>query len=85
MSVHLTTFEGSVTTAIRDAILQRIDDAEIEVSGGGGHFNIVVRSGAFTGRPMLQNHRLVMGAIAHLMEGESAPVHAVDKLQTLAK
>ncbi len=85
MSVHLTTFEGSVTDAIRTAIEAAIDDAEVEVSGGGGHFSIVVRSSVFAGKRMLQNHRQVMAAIAHLMAGDAAPVHAVDNLKTIAK
>lgn len=82
MSVHLTTFEGSVTEAIRKAILDKIDDAEVDVTGGGGHFSIAVRSAVFAGKNKLQSHRLVLGAIKHLMDGDSAPVHAVDSLQT---
>ena len=85
MSFHVTTFDGSVTEAIRKAIQSKIDDAEVEATGGGGHFSIVVRSAAFTGQGMLQRHRLVMSAIAPLMEGDSAPVHAVESLQTIPK
>lgn len=83
MAVHLTTFEGSVTEAIRKAILSTIEDAEVEVTGSGGHFSIVVRSAVFAGKNKLQSHRLVLGAIKHLMHGDSAPVHAVDSLQTV--
>lgn len=85
MSTHLTTFEGSVTDAIRKAIQDQIEDAEVEVSGGGGHFSIVVRSAAFAGKRTLQSHRMVLGAIAHLMAGDAAPVHAVDSLKTIVK
>jgi acid stress-induced BolA-like protein IbaG/YrbA len=84
MSVHLTTFEGSVTDAIRDAVTAAIDDAEVEVSGGGGHYSLVVTSAVFAGKSMLQSHRLVLGAIRHLLEGDNAPVHAVDSLRTQA-
>jgi len=31
---------------------------------------------------MLESQRMVYGAIAHLMKGDLAPVHAVDRLQT---
>jgi hypothetical protein len=31
---------------------------------------------------MLESQRLVYSAIAHLMKGDLAPVHAVDKLKT---
>lgn len=82
MSVHLTSFEGSVTEAIQKAIADAVAGAEVEVSGGGGHFRIAVTSKAFDGKPMLQRHRLVMRSIAHLMEGENAPVHAIDHLDT---
>jgi acid stress-induced BolA-like protein IbaG/YrbA len=85
MSFHMTTFEGSVTEALRKAIQSKIEDAEVEATGSGGHFSLVVRSAAFAGKGMLQRHRLVMAAIAPLMEGDAAPVHAVDSLQTLPK
>lgn len=85
MSVHLTTFEGSVTEAIRKAILAKISDAEVDVTGGGGHFRIVVRSTIFAGKSKLQSHRLVLSAIKDLMAGDSAPVHAVDSLETLPR
>lgn len=83
MSVHLTTFQGSIPDAIERAIKEAIDDAQVEVQGGGGHFNIVVRSRVFAGQRKLQNHRVVLRAIRHLMDGDQAPVHAVDSLQTL--
>jgi acid stress-induced BolA-like protein IbaG/YrbA len=85
MSFHMTTFEGSVTEAIRKAFQGKIADAEVEATGSGGHFSIVVRSAEFAGKGMLQRHRLVMAAIAPLMDGDAAPVHAVDSLQTIPK
>lgn len=83
MSIHLTTFEGSVTDAIERAIKNAIDDAEVDVTGGGGHFSIIVRSQIFAGKSKLHNHRVVLRSIKHLMAGDKAPVHAVDSLQTL--
>ena len=83
MGIHLTTFQGSVTDAIREAILKEIPDAKIDVSGGGGHFSIVVVSPVFEGKRPLDKQRLVYQSIAHLMAGDQAPVHAVDSLQTL--
>ncbi len=82
MGHHLTTFQGSVTDAIREAIEQKIEGAVAQVEGGGGHFQIVVTSAAFTGKSMLESQRLVYSAIAHLMAGDMAPVHAVDSLKT---
>lgn len=80
MSIHLTTFEGSITDAIREAIEKEIADAVVEVGGRGGHFTIAVTSTVFEGKNMLQSQRLVYSAIKHLMDGNDAPVHAVDSL-----
>ena len=85
MSIHLTTFQGSVTEAVEKAIKNAIDDAEVEVQGQGGHFSIVVRSAMFNGKSKLASHRLVLSAIKHLMAGQDAPVHAVDSLQTISR
>jgi acid stress-induced BolA-like protein IbaG/YrbA len=82
MSHHFTTFEGSITDAIRKAIEEKMADASVEVTGGGGHYSIVVTSPVFAGKNMLESQRLVYGAIAHLMQGDAAPVHAVDSLKT---
>jgi acid stress-induced BolA-like protein IbaG/YrbA len=82
MSHHLTNFQGSVVDAVKKAIEEKVPDSVAEVTGGGGHFNIVVTSSAFAGKSMLESQRLVYGAIAHLMAGDMAPVHAVDSLKT---
>ena len=54
------------------------------MSGGGGHFNIEVTSPMFAGKSMLESQRMVYGAIADLMKGDRAPVHAIDSLKTRA-
>jgi acid stress-induced BolA-like protein IbaG/YrbA len=84
MSEHPTNFQGNVVDAIRKAIEETLPGARAEVSGGGGHFNIVVTSPVFAGKGMLESQRLVYGAITHLMKGDLAPVHAVDSLRTIA-
>lgn len=84
MSHHPTDFQGSITDAIRDAIAKAIPDARIEVTGGGGHFQIEVVSPVFAGKGTLESQRLVYSAITHLMKGDLAPVHAVDTLKTRA-
>ena len=69
--------------AIRSAILVKFPGADVVVdAGSGGHFTIQVVSSAFAGKNMVESQRLVYGAIAHLMKGDGAPVHAVDKLTT---
>ena len=82
MSDHPTDFQGSITDAIRDAIVSAINDAQVQVEGGGGHYTIAVTSTVFAGKNMVQSQRLVYAAIAHLMKGDRAPVHAVDSLTT---
>ena len=71
-----------VIQQIREAIEAALDDAQVEVAGGGGHFQIDVASAAFEGKNTLARQRLVYSAIAHLMKGDGAPVHAVDRLAT---
>ena len=82
MSDHPTDFVGSVEDAIRTAIVEKIPDAKVEVAGGGGHWRIGVVSTAFAGKSMLEQQRLVLGAIKHLINGANPPVHAVDALVT---
>ena len=67
---------------IRDSVRAAIPDAEVEVSGGGTHYEIRVTSGSFDGKNSLARQRMVYAAIAHLMRGEGAPIHAIDRLET---
>lgn len=70
----------SITEEVKTAILKAIPDAEVEVLGGGGHFEIAVISPIFEGKRILEQQRIVYSAITHLMAGDTAPVHAVDKM-----
>ena len=65
---------------IEQAILSAIPDAQVQVSGGGGHFTIEVISSVFEGKNIVQQQRVVYKAIWDLMKGDNAPLHAVDKL-----
>jgi acid stress-induced BolA-like protein IbaG/YrbA len=82
MSEHPTDFVGSVEEAISASVKGRIPDAVVAVSGGGGHYRIDVVSAVFAGKSMLENQRLVLSAIKHLLAGAAPPVHAVDSLTT---
>jgi acid stress-induced BolA-like protein IbaG/YrbA len=82
MSDHPTDFQGSIEDAISSSIKDKLPDAVVEVSGGGGHWRIGVVSTAFAGKSMLEQQRLVLGAIKHLINGANPPVHAVDSLTT---
>lgn len=66
---------GSLTQLIR----ARIPDAEVGVvdrTGTMDHFNVTVRSKAFAGKTLIQQHQLVYGALREaLADGR---VHAVE-------
>lgn len=70
----------SIIEQMTAAIEEKIPGAIVEVSGGGGHFEIRVVSAAFEGKRIVQKQRLVYSAITHLMAGDNAPVHAIDKM-----
>ncbi len=76
----MATIEQTMTAAI----VEKIPGARVEVASGsgGGHFTVQVVSPVFEGKSMLESQRLVLGAIAHLMKGDGAPVHAIDSLKT---
>jgi stress-induced morphogen len=66
---------GSLTQLIR----ARIPDAEVGVvdrTGTMDHFNVTVRSKAFAGKTLIEQHQLVYGALREaLADGR---VHAVE-------
>jgi acid stress-induced BolA-like protein IbaG/YrbA len=65
-------------TAIETALTCR----ELSIdSGSPGHFAIRVVSDAFAELNRVKQQQLVYGAIAHLMKGDGAPVHAIDRLE----
>jgi stress-induced morphogen len=75
----------STADALKVAIVSGIPNSVVEVaSASPGHFSLVVRSDVFRGRSMLESHRMVYATIASLMNGDAAPVHAIDTLKTIA-
>jgi stress-induced morphogen len=71
--------------ALRTSIESAIPSAMVEVAAASpGHYALVVKSEAFRGRSMLECHKMVYAAIAPLMAGDAAPVHAIDSLKTIA-
>ena len=68
--------------SIEQHVLEAIPDAKVEVRGAGGHFELDVVSAQFEGKRTLAKHRMVLQAIAPLMAGANAPVHAIDRLST---
>jgi acid stress-induced BolA-like protein IbaG/YrbA len=84
MSHHPTDFQGDIVSALKQAIESAVEASTAEVTGGGGHFSLVVTSPVFAGKSTLESQRLVYSAVAHLMKGDMAPVHAIDNLKTRA-
>jgi acid stress-induced BolA-like protein IbaG/YrbA len=84
MSLRVLNPSEQTRAQLRSAIEAVLPGAEVEVrSTLPGHFEIRVVAEAFRGQSTLEQHRLVYGAIASLMQGQGAPVHAVDQLETL--
>lgn len=71
--------------SLASLIQREIPDADVAIvdrTGTMDHFNITVRSGAFSGKTLIEQHQLVYGALkAALKDGR---VHAVE-LTTVVK
>jgi len=84
MSITYDSILSSGTQVICDQmenmIREKIDVISLEVAGNGGHFALEVKSKDFNGKSLLEKQRLVYGAIAPLMKGLDAPVHAIDRM-----
>lgn len=75
--------DRDVRRELETSIADALPGARIEVTGlSPGHFEIRVASRAFEGLSRVKQQQLVYGAIAHLMKGDAAPVHAIDRLVT---
>ncbi len=83
MALQIHAPPDEVIAKLRTAIETALPCDELEVQGSGGHFEIRVVSKSFEGKNTLAKQRLVFSAIAHLMKGNEAPVHAIDRLDTL--
>ena len=73
---------AEVIEELKTAIEVGLPGCRCRVAGGGGHFEVEVTSALFEGKGKLQRQRLVYTAIADLMAGSRAPVHAIDKMIT---
>ena len=75
----------SVIEQMRAAILAAVECEDLVIdSGSPGHFAIRAVSSAFADLNRVKQQQLIYGAIAHLMKGDSAPVHAIDRLECVA-
>lgn len=60
---------------VKDLIAAGMETTFLEVSGDGRHFEAVVVSSAFEGKPVLKQHRLVYAALGDRFDTEA--VHAL--------
>lgn len=73
---------ATIIEQMRTAIELAVDCRELSIdSGSPGHFVIRVVSDAFADLGRVKQQQLIYGAIAHLMKGDGAPVHAIDRLE----
>jgi stress-induced morphogen len=71
----------SVATQLRTAIEKELGGARARVlAASPGHFEIEVVWSEFAGKSRLVQHQMVYRAITPLMSGDTAPVHAIDRL-----
>lgn len=68
--------EGLIRTALPGS------EVSVEDMAGGDHLYARVRAPQFTGLPLIEQHRLVNGAVDHLL-GPGRPIHAL-KIKTEA-
>jgi acid stress-induced BolA-like protein IbaG/YrbA len=70
-----------VAQRLAQAIARALPGAEVDVQiGSPGHFELAVTSRALAGLSRVKQQQAVYAAIAHLMAGDDAPVHAIDRM-----
>jgi acid stress-induced BolA-like protein IbaG/YrbA len=70
-----------IAAEMRGCIERALPGAQVEVRAvSPGHFEIRVVSERFAGQSSVRKQQAVYRAIAHLMSGKEAPVHAVDRM-----
>jgi len=79
MKERVALIEERLRRALEPQTLQIKDDSAAHVGHagareGGGHFAVSIVSRQFTGKALLQRHRMVYGALQDLMPGE---IHAL--------
>jgi len=68
---------------VKQLLLDKLTDCDVEVSGDGRHFAIVVVGDIFTGLSPVKKQQLVYGALSDRFADGS--IHAVDRLVTLTR
>jgi len=67
---------------MQELIEKAIEGANANVKAiSPGHFEIAVNAPSLAGMMKVKQQQQVYGAIAHLLVGAQAPVHAIDKME----
>jgi acid stress-induced BolA-like protein IbaG/YrbA len=86
MPIQILSSPSAPTDTAQDlqrAIETAFPGGRVEVrANSAGHFEIRVVSGSFAQQTRVVQQQRVYAAIAHLMKGDDAPVHAIDRLVT---
>ena len=84
MSFEIVNSPDRIVEKLRSAVVAAVPGADVSVHASSpGHFELRVVSEAFRGKSRVDQQRLVLGAITGLMSGDDAPVHAIDRLETI--
>lgn len=75
--------ESELITEIKKRIESHLKVLFLDVSGSSGHYRIKVVSSDFEGKMSVNRQRMVFSALGDLIMGASAPIHAVDHMETL--
>lgn len=74
---------GQLERAIREGLTQSGSDPNVVVRAiSPGHFEVEVVSSSFEGISRVKQQQAVYATIKHLMAGDPAPVHAIDRMVT---
>ena len=83
MALQIANPYADSTAELKRVIEDALPGADVEVAANSpGHYQISVRSELFVEKSLVRQQQMVYQAIAELMKGENAPVHAIDRLQT---
>lgn len=72
-----------IVAQLEQAIREGLPEALVVVRAASpGHFEVEVSSASFAGLSRVKQQQAVYATIKHLMAGDAAPVHAVDRMVT---
>ncbi len=72
---------SNISAEIKQRIETALPGAQVEInSASDRHYEISIISESFEGLSQVKQHQLVYSTITDLMDGNDAPIHAIDKM-----